>query len=70
MNVRRIVVVEGGAAGLTAIRTLRDEGFGGDIVRVGEEDALPYDRPPLSKNALKARPRRRGYCPPVESGFR
>jgi NADPH-dependent 2,4-dienoyl-CoA reductase/sulfur reductase-like enzyme len=56
MSVGKVVVMGAGAAGLTAIRTLRDEGFGGDIVLVGDEEALPYDRPPLSKRALAEGP--------------
>ncbi len=47
-----IVVVGGGAAGVTAAETLRFERFGGSVFLLGEEQALPYDRPPLSKQVL------------------
>ena len=47
-----IVVVGGGAAGVAAAETLRQEGYGGSLVLLGEEPALPYDRPPLSKQVL------------------
>ena len=39
-------------AGTRAAETLRSGGFTGEIVMVGKEAALPYDRPPLSKNYL------------------
>ena len=49
----RIVVVGASAAGLTAVETLRREGFTGRIAVVGDEPRLPYDRPPLSKQVLR-----------------
>ena len=48
----RIVVVGGSVAAVNAVDGLRREGFDGDIVLVSAEDELPYDRPPLSKEAL------------------
>jgi len=51
----RMIVVGGGAAGHTAVETLRQEGYGGLITLVTKEAFLPYDRPKLSKNlAVKA----------------
>jgi 3-phenylpropionate/trans-cinnamate dioxygenase ferredoxin reductase subunit len=47
-----IVVVGGGQAGGWAAKTLRDEGFTGRIVLVGEEQHPPHERPPLSKAVL------------------
>jgi 3-phenylpropionate/trans-cinnamate dioxygenase ferredoxin reductase component len=47
-----VVVVGGSLAGIRAVETLRDNGFRGPLHLVGEEDHLPYDRPPLSKQVL------------------
>lgn len=49
---RRVVVVGASAAGLAAAEGLRRSGYDGGLVLVGEEDHLPYDRPPLSKQLL------------------
>ncbi|MEO5877565.1 MAG: FAD-dependent oxidoreductase, partial [Streptosporangiaceae bacterium] len=46
------VIVGAGLAGAKAAQTLREEGFGGDIVLVGEEQHRPYERPPLTKGLL------------------
>jgi 3-phenylpropionate/trans-cinnamate dioxygenase ferredoxin reductase component len=48
-----VVVVGGGLAAASAIGTLRDEGFDGRIVLIGEEELPPYERPPLSKEYLR-----------------
>jgi NADPH-dependent 2,4-dienoyl-CoA reductase/sulfur reductase-like enzyme/nitrite reductase/ring-hydroxylating ferredoxin subunit len=48
-NATTYVIVGGGAAGLTAAETLREEGFTGRIVLISAESHLPYDRPVLSK---------------------
>jgi 3-phenylpropionate/trans-cinnamate dioxygenase ferredoxin reductase subunit len=49
----RVVVVGASLAGLSALETLRQEGFDGELIAVGAEEALPYDRPPLSKQVLQ-----------------
>ncbi len=49
---RRAVVVGSSLAGLRACESLRQEGFDGEIVLVGAETEIPYDRPPLSKKVL------------------
>lgn len=49
----RVVIVGASACGVTAAATLRDEGFDGDIVLLGEEPLAPYERPPLSKEYLR-----------------
>ena len=49
---KTFVIVGGGLAGAKAAATLREEGFGGRVVLVAEEDRLPYERPPLSKSYL------------------
>ncbi|MFD8708324.1 NAD(P)/FAD-dependent oxidoreductase [Kitasatospora sp. NPDC059648] len=48
----RVVVVGASAAGLTAVETLRREGYHGRLTLLGAEPHLPYDRPPLSKQVL------------------
>jgi NADPH-dependent 2,4-dienoyl-CoA reductase/sulfur reductase-like enzyme len=52
----RIVVVGGSIAGVNAIARLRDDGHQGEITLVTSENHLPYDRPPLSKEALRTGP--------------
>lgn len=49
-----IVIVGAGQAGFQMAASLRDEGFGGRIVLLGNEAGLPYQRPPLSKAYLTA----------------
>ncbi|MFI1434332.1 NAD(P)/FAD-dependent oxidoreductase [Streptomyces lydicus] len=49
----RIVVVGGSVAAVNAVDGLRRAGHEGDITLVSAEDLLPYDRPPLSKEALR-----------------
>jgi NADPH-dependent 2,4-dienoyl-CoA reductase/sulfur reductase-like enzyme len=46
------VVVGASLAGLSAVRALRDQGYDGRLVLIGDETHLPYDRPPLSKGFL------------------
>jgi 3-phenylpropionate/trans-cinnamate dioxygenase ferredoxin reductase subunit len=52
MTPETFVIVGAGLAGAKAAETLRDEGFAGRLVLVGEEAELPYERPPLSKQYL------------------
>ena len=47
-----VVVVGASLAGLRAAQGLREGGFTGRLVLVGDERHLPYDRPPLSKQVL------------------
>jgi 3-phenylpropionate/trans-cinnamate dioxygenase ferredoxin reductase component len=46
------VIIGGGLAGAKAVEALRDSGFDGQIVLFAEEQHLPYERPPLSKEYL------------------
>ncbi|MEZ3161662.1 FAD-dependent oxidoreductase [Microbacterium sp. BWT-B31] len=48
-----LVIVGGGLAAGTAVETLREEGFDGDVTVVTEERHPPYQRPPLSKGYLQ-----------------
>jgi len=50
----RIVIVGASLAGLRAAEALRKEGFTGRLTIIGDEPEEPYDRPPLSKQLLKA----------------
>lgn len=49
-----LVVVGASLAGIRAIEEAREQGYTGDIVLIGAEPHLPYDRPPLSKEFLAA----------------
>jgi len=53
MSKKRHVIVGGGLAGAKAAEALRAEGHEGEIVLIGAEDELPYERPPLSKDYLR-----------------
>ena len=53
MSDRTFVIVGAALAGAKAAETLREEGFDGRLVLVGEEDERPYERPPLSKDYLR-----------------
>ncbi|MDX3529080.1 FAD-dependent oxidoreductase [Streptomyces sp. ID05-39B] len=46
------VIVGAGLGGAKAAQTLREEGFSGPVVLLGEESERPYERPPLSKGYL------------------
>src|SRR6185437_11915606 len=46
------VIVGASLAGANAAQALRDEGFDGSVVLIGDEQELPYERPPLSKDYL------------------
>jgi len=45
-------VVGASLAGLSAVRSLRKQGYDGRLVVIGDEPHRPYDRPPLSKEFL------------------
>ncbi|WP_329603380.1 FAD-dependent oxidoreductase [Nocardia seriolae] len=65
----RIVIVGAGVAGATAARTLRTEGYTGDIVVLGTEPVHPYRRPMVSKEILAATvEERRTLLQPPTSG--
>jgi len=49
----RVVVVGAGLAGGSATVALREGGFRGPIVLIGQEPGVPFGRPPLSKTYLR-----------------
>src|SRR6185437_7908896 len=46
------VIAGAGLAGAKAAESLREEGFDGPVVLIGDEAERPYERPPLSKDYL------------------
>lgn len=59
---RTYVIVGASLAGGKAAETLREEGFTGRVVLVGEETEPPYERPPLSKGYLSGgEPREKAF---------
>jgi 3-phenylpropionate/trans-cinnamate dioxygenase ferredoxin reductase component len=48
----RVVVAGAGMAGLRAAEAVRKAGFDGEVTVVGAEPHMPYNRPPLSKDAI------------------
>jgi 3-phenylpropionate/trans-cinnamate dioxygenase ferredoxin reductase subunit len=49
---RTFVIVGGGLGGAKAAEALRERGFDGKVVLIADEEHLPYERPPLSKDFL------------------
>ena len=47
------VIVGASLTGATAAASLREEGFDGRVVLIGEEPERPYERPPLTKDYLR-----------------
>jgi 3-phenylpropionate/trans-cinnamate dioxygenase ferredoxin reductase subunit len=47
-----VLVVGAGQAGVQTVASLRDAGFTGRVVLIGDESGAPYQRPPLSKAYL------------------
>ena len=50
---RTFAIVGASLAGAKTAETLRNEGFDGRVVLIGDEAVRPYERPPLSKGYLR-----------------
>jgi len=48
-----MLVVGAGLAGAKAVEAARESGYDGEVLLVGDEGLLPYERPPLSKEVLR-----------------
>ena len=55
MTLPRAVIVGASHAGAQLAASLRQEKWDGEIILIGNESALPYQRPPLSKAYLSGR---------------
>jgi 3-phenylpropionate/trans-cinnamate dioxygenase ferredoxin reductase subunit len=51
-DLKTIVIIGGGLGGAKAAEALRDKGFDGKVLLLADEEYLPYERPPLSKDYL------------------
>src|SRR3954454_1051075 len=50
----RTVIIGAGIAGVSAASAMRSSGYDGEIVLLGNEPELPYRRPPVSKEIIRA----------------
>lgn len=48
-----LLAIGGGPAGLAAARSYRENGGGGSVAIVSDEQRMPYNRPPLTKELLR-----------------
>ena len=62
MRTYRYLIVGGGMTGHAACEGIREHDADGSIALVGEEDAAPYKRPPLSKSLWKGDPEDSIWC--------
>jgi 3-phenylpropionate/trans-cinnamate dioxygenase ferredoxin reductase component len=53
MSKQTFVIVGASLAGAKAAEELRDRGFDGRVILIGEEPERPYERPPLTKDYLR-----------------
>jgi 3-phenylpropionate/trans-cinnamate dioxygenase ferredoxin reductase subunit len=53
MSQQTSIIVGASLAGAKAAEELRDQGFDGRVVLIGDERELPYERPPLTKDYLR-----------------
>ncbi len=50
---QRTIIIGAGIAGVSAAKKLHELGYRGEVMLVSDEQVLPYDRPPLSKEILQ-----------------
>ena len=53
-----VVIIGAGHAGFQCAAALRQQAFEGEVTLIGDEDHLPYQRPPLSKGYLLGKVRK------------
>jgi 3-phenylpropionate/trans-cinnamate dioxygenase ferredoxin reductase subunit len=63
-NSEAFVIVGAGLAGAKAAEALRQEGFDGRLILIGDEPERPYERPPLSKDYLRGETADKPYVHP------
>ncbi len=63
-NAETFVIVGAGLAGAKAAEALREEGFDGRLILIGDEPERPYERPPLSKDYLRGETAEKPYVHP------
>ncbi len=63
------IIVGASMAGAKAAEALRDEGYDGPIVLIGDEPDLPYERPPLSKEYLQGSAERDSFVVHPQSWY-
>lgn len=63
------VIIGAGLAGAKAAEALREKGFDGRIVLLGDEHHRPYERPPLSKDLLTGKAERESAFVHPESWY-
>jgi NADPH-dependent 2,4-dienoyl-CoA reductase/sulfur reductase-like enzyme len=67
MSKRTFVIVGASLTGGKAAGELRERGFDGDVILVGTETEVPYERPPLTKDHLRGEsPREKAYVHPAD----
>src|ERR1700728_2483788 len=62
MSAPTVAIVGAGLAGFQVASSLREQGYQGRVVLVGEESHPPYHRPPLSKGYLLGSPEESGLA--------
>ena len=61
MSKQTYVIVGASLTGATAAEALREQGFDGRLILIGDEAERPYERPPLSKDYLRGETAEKPY---------